>query len=686
MKKIALKNKELSWLAFNERVLQESENPAVPLVERIKFLGIFSNNQDEFFRVRVATLRKISEFGKGLEIPSGEKPEKILEKIYRIVLDQQKRVVENFYTCVKQLEDYQIYLLNEKQLDEEQARFVQKHFSVNVRPKIFPIILSKDSRLGELRDDNVYLAIDLLDTVVQVKRTAILKIPTDMLDRFIELPSELENKYLILLDDVIRLCLHEIFDVIQYKVKGAFTFKFTRDAELDIQDDLDKSYLEKIDKGIRKRIQGQTVRFVYDKEMPIHLLKQVTRLLNISSIENGIAGGRYHNFKDLMDFPDFGKKELRYVKWEPIRHRELFPHHSMFSILKQRDLLLHFPYQPFIHIIDLLREAAIDPTVKSIAITIYRVAYNSSVMNALINASRNGKQVTAILELQARFNEESNIYWSKRLEASGVKVIFGVPGLKVHSKALLIKRKEGSKLVQYAAIGTGNFNEETARVFSDIFLLTSKSELTSEVDKMFRFFSSNYLISRFKHLIVAPFNIRYQINQLIHNEIKAARAGKPASITLKVNNLVDAKIIAKLYEAKNAGVQIRLMVRGMFSLIPAHEGMKGEIPSMAIIDRYLEHARIFHFHNQGKDLVYISSADLMERNLDRRVEIVCPIYDEDLKSYLIQVTEMEWKDNTQARILNNELSNTYRNTSEGEKFQLQRKIYELVRDLNTSID
>jgi polyphosphate kinase len=681
MKKIALKNKELSWLAFNERVLQEAENPQVPLVERIKFLGIFSNNQDEFFRVRVATLRKFAEFTKGLETPSGEKPEKILEKIYRIVLEQQKRVIANFNACVKELENHQIYLVNEKQLNEEQTRFVFRHFSESVRPKIFPIILSKDSRLGELRDDNVYLVIDLLDPAEQVKRTALLKIPTDMLDRFIELPSVGENRYIILLDDVIRLCLHEIFDVIQYTVKGAYTFKFTRDAELDIQDDLDKSYLEKIDKGIRKRIQGQTVRFVYDKEMPIHLLKQVTRLLNINSIESGIAGGRYHNFKDFINFPDLGKKELRYVKWEPIRHRDLIKHHSMFSILKQRDLLLHFPYHPFIHILDLLREAAIDPSVKSIAITIYRVAYNSSVMNALINASRNGKQVTAILELQARFNEESNIYWSKRLEASGVKVIFGVPGLKVHSKALLIKRKEDKKLVQYAAIGTGNFNEDTAKVFSDIFLLTSNTELTSEVDKIFRFFSSNYIISRFKHLLVAPFNIRYQLNKLIQDEIKAAKAGKPAAITLKMNNLVDAKIITKLYEAKNAGVSIRLMVRGMFSLIPRHPGMKGSIPAVAIIDRYLEHARIFHFHNQGKDLIFISSADLMERNLDRRVEVICPIYDTDLKAYLIQIMEMEWMDNTQARKLDNDLSNTYRKSPEGEPFQLQQKIYEMLKAL-----
>lgn len=682
MKKLALKNKELSWLAFNERVLQEAENPNVPLIERIKFMGIYSNNLDEFFRVRVATLKKFAELGSTISPIVIEKPEKILEKVYKIVLEQNKRFTLNFNACVKELETHQIYLVNEKQLSEDQKKYVNQFFATVVRPTIFPNLLSKESRLGELKDNNIYLVIDLIDDN-QNKKIALLKIPTDTVTRFIELPCEGSAKYIILLDDIIRFCLHEIFDVIQYKVRGAYTFKFTRDSELDIADDIDKSYMEKIDKGLRKRIQGETVRFVYDKEMPVHLLKTVIKLLNIKSIDSGIAGGRYHNFKDFMDFPDMGKKELRYVKWEPVRHRELIRHHSIFGVLKQKDVLLHFPYQPFIHIIDLLREAAIDPLVKSIAITIYRVAYNSSVMNALINASRNGKQVTAVLELQARFNEESNIYWSKRLEASGVKVIFGVPGLKVHAKAILIKRKEDKKLAQYAAIGTGNFNEESARVFSDLFLLTSNPELTSEVDKVFRFFSSNYLISRFKHLIVAPFNIRYQLTKLIQEEIKAAKSGKPAAITLKVNNLVDTKIISKLYEAQRLGVKVRLMVRGMFSLVPDNSEEKSFIPSMAIIDRYLEHARILHFHNGGKDLVYISSADMMERNLERRLEILCPIYDADLKSYLLKIMEMEWQDNTQARVLDNDLSNHFRNRGKGEPFQLQYEIFKMNREINS---
>ena len=682
MKKLALKNKELSWLAFNERVLQEAENVNVPLIERIKFMGIYSNNLDEFFRVRVATLKKIAELGSNFNPLGIDKPEKTLDKIYRIVLEQSKRFTVNFNACVKELETHGIFLVNEKQLNDDQKKFVNQYFSEVVRPTIFPNLLTKDSRLGELKDDHIYLVIDLIDNELS-KKIALLKIPTDTVTRFIELPNQGDDKYIILLDDIIRFCLHEIFDVIQYKVKGAYTFKFTRDSELDIQDDIDKSYLEKIDKGLRKRIQGQTVRFVYDKEMPAHLLKTIMKLLNIKSIDSGIAGGRYHNFKDFVNFPDMGKKELRYVKWEPVRHKELIRHHSIFGILKQRDLMLHFPYQPFIHIIDMLREAAIDPAVKSIAITIYRVAYNSSVMNALINASRNGKQVTAVLELQARFNEESNIYWSKRLEASGVKVIFGVPGLKVHAKALLIKRKEDKKLVQYAAIGTGNFNEESARVFSDIFLLTSNPELTTEVDKVFRFFSSNYLISRFKHLIVAPFNIRYQLTNLIQQEIKAAKNGKPAAITMKINNLVDAKIISKLYEASRAGVNVRLMVRGMFSLVPDNPEEKSEIPSIAIIDRYLEHARILHFHHGGEDLVYISSADMMERNLDRRLEIICPIYEKELKAYLLRIMDMEWKDNTQARMLDNHLSNSYRRHDMGEPFQLQPRIYDLIREMNS---
>jgi polyphosphate kinase len=655
----------------------------VPLVERMKFLGIYSNNLDEFFRVRVATLKRFAQLGKSLKSILEDQPEIILQQIGEIVLQHQKQFSEIYSQLVKEFAKEKVYIIDEKKLKPFQKEFVHNYFNQKVRPKLFPVIISKDTNTNLLKDDAIYLAVDMFPVDDPEKdKAAIVKVPTGDLPRFMQLPSQSDEEYIILLDDIIRFGLPEIFETLNYKVRGAYTIKLTRDAELDIDDDLGQSYVDKVSKSLARRKSGVPVRFVHDKNIPKDLLKTVTKLLNFTKNDIPIAGGRYHNFKDFMKFPNVGKSHLEFENWPAIRHKDLPKHKSIISVLAHKDILLHFPYQPFSHVIDLLREAALDPRVLSVKITIYRVAFNSSIMNALINASRNGKQVLAVLELQARFNEESNIYWSKQLADAGVRVIYGVPGLKVHSKTILITRKEDKKIVRYSALGTGNFNEDTARVFSDVLLLTSRTDLGIEVERIFDFFNRNYRIPRFQHLIVSPFNSRSRLVRMINQEIKAAKNGRKAAITIKINNLVDHRMINKIYEAHRAGVEVKLMVRAMFSLIPEVKARKINLECMAIIDRYLEHARYYYFYNGGNENLFLSSADLMNRNLDRRVEITCPIYDPEIKKQLIQVLDFEWRDNSQARILDNELKNGYRNSGEGRKFQAQKEIYNLIKELH----
>ena len=679
------RNKEISWLAFNARVLQEAANPNVPLVERMKFLGIYSNNLDEFFRVRVATLKRLAMLGKSIKSIFEHEPETIIKQIEEIVIEQQKKFAETYQQVVKEFEKHNVFILDENGIKDYQQDFVHNYFMQKVRPKLFPILIGKDTGTNFVKDDAIYLAVDLHHIEDPEKtKAAMVKIPSDDLPRFLQLPSLDNSDYIILLDDVIRFGLPEIFEVVNYEVKGAYTIKITRDAELDIDDDIARSYVEKVSKGLAKRKAGDPVRFVYDREIPKELLKTVSKLLGFTKFDTPIAGGRYHNFKDFMKFPDFGRDNLEYKRWPAIRHKDLDEHGSIISVMAQKDILLHFPYQPFTHVIDLLREAALDPRVYSIKITIYRVAFNSSIMNALINAVRNGKQVTAVLELQARFNEESNIYWSRKLANEGVRVIHGVSGLKVHSKTILIKRKEDKQVVRYAAIGTGNFNEDTAKVFSDVLLLTSRKVITFEVERVFDFFNRNYQIPRFTHLIVSPFNSRTRLVRMINQEIKAARAGEKAAMTLKLNNFVDKRIINKVYEAYQAGVEIKIMVRAMFSLIPKVESKGIDLECMGIIDRNLEHARLYYFYNGGNEDLFIASADLMERNIERRVEVACPIYDPEIKKQLIRTLDLEWQDNTQARVLNNELDNTYRDSGAEGKVQAQKEIHKFIQEIHSS--
>lgn len=672
-------NRELSWLSFNERVLQEAADTSVPVIERLRFLGIFSNNLDEFFRVRVATIKRILKYGGSSKAVLGGSPKTILMQIQKVATDQHGRFDSIYKSIISGLESkHGIYKLNETTLDAEQGQFVRNYFHEKVRPTLIPIMLSQHTKFPKLHDKTIYLAIRLSRKDTGEVKYALLVIPTDVLPRFLVLPEKGGKKFFILLDDVIRYNLPDIFYIFNFDKIEAYTIKVTLDAELDIDNDVSHSFIERISKGLKKREIANPVRLIYDQMMPTDLFSFLIENLRLTEEENIIAGARYHNFKDFMSFPNFGIKAGKYAPLQSLTHRHLQPNVSIFTQLNKRDVMLFYPYHSFNHFNDFLREAAIDPKVKSIQITLYRVAEESMVVNALINALRNGKEVTVVVELQARFDEQTNIYWANRLTEEGAKVIFGVKGLKVHAKMCLITRKQGGKTVHYATIGTGNFNEETARSYSDYSIFTSDPRITKEVDTLFEFFNNNLERGKFKHLIVAPFSIRKRLNKLISNEIKNAKSGKSAYILLKLNALVDPDMIKKLYEASKAGVKVKMVVRGICSIIPGREGLSENIQAVSIVDRFLEHARCYIFCNGGEEKYYISSADWMTRNLDHRSEVACPVYDKDLQQELKDIFEMQFNDNVKARILDAEQRNRYqRNTKK--PLRSQEEIYTYLK-------
>ncbi len=648
--------KEVSWLSFNERVLQEAENRDVPLMERFSFLGIYSNNLDEYFRVRVATLRRLSLFGNKSKNFLGYNPKETLKKVQDLVLEQNVRFEKTYSDLLKELKKLNIHIINEQELNPEQAEFVRNYFHKEVRNRLMPLMMTKDGKLPNLTDDAIYFAILIRNTVTEKKWHSLLEIPTDVLPRFIQLPGKDGAKYIIFLDDVIRSGLRELFFIFPFDKLEAYTIKLTKDAELDIADDISESYIDKLSKSLQQRRKGTPVRFVYDRNIPQNLFKILTKKLNLGPDDVMIPGDRYHNFKDFMNFIHLDE-DLYYKQLPPIYHRDIQHGKSILSVIKKKDVLLFFPYHTFDHFIDLLREASIDPNVTTIHITLYRLARNSSVINALMNAARNGKSVTTVVELQARFDEEANILWGNKLLDEGVKVIYGVPGLKVHSKLCLITRVKNDVIQRFAAVGTGNFNEDTARVYTDHLLLTSDKKITNEVLKAFNFFNANYRKDKFYHLLVSPFGLRNKLLMLIENETKNARAGKEAYIYIKINNLTDEEIIGRLYKAGKAGVKIRLIVRGMLSLIPGVKGISGNIKAIGIVDRFLEHSRFMIFCNGGDELVYITSADIMPRNLDRRIEVSCPVFDPAIKKEITDVFEIQWNDNVKARVFDETQSN-----------------------------
>ncbi len=656
-KKSEFINREISWLSFNERILQEASDESVPLIERIRFLGIFSNNLDEFFKVRVATLRRARLLKSKAIDPMDFDPSETLLRIHLTVLRLQEKFDKTFERLIGELKKEGIDLIHETQLSSAQKLFVDVYFEEKVRPFLSPLMLSWKAAFPPLNDNTIYLAIELgYKSKKSSPAYALVEIPA-RLPRFVKIPGAEGRHCVMFLDDVVRFRVRRLFDIFDFDQARGFAIKITRDAELDIDDDLSKSLVDKMAKSLSQRKKGDYVRLIYDRTMPQPLLEFVLRKIKIKDTENSIAGVRYHKKRDLMSFPDFGRKDLCYPPQPPLRHPRLTGKNSILDEIKKGDILLHFPYHSFVHLVDLLRQAAIDPDVKTIRISIYRLAPDSQVLNALINAARNGKRVVAVVEVQARFDEARNILAAQALTESGVRVIPGVPGLKVHSKLIQISRREKGKTVRYVHIGTGNFHEQTAQVYSDLSLLTAHPEIGQEVRKIFEFFESNFTRHVFRHLIVSPFSTRRRFVDLINTEISNARKGLPASITIKMNNLVDATMIRKLYEASEAGVKVNLILRGICSLIPGVPEMSQNIEAVSIIGRYLEHARVILFENNGSPVCYLSSADWMTRNLDHRIEVSTPVLDQSLIAEIRHLLEIQLSPQTRARVLTEKLDN-----------------------------
>ncbi len=670
-------NREVSWLHFNERVLQEAMDESNPIIERLRFLGIFSNNRDEFFRVRVATIKRMKQFENENSRKNKEKPSEILKQILSIVEEQEVKFTQTFRDTIKRLQKHHIYLLDEESLDEEQGEFIYQFFNTEVRPLLFPIMLNNLREPGNLRDNSIYLAAVLNDSTNKKDEDYALIMVPDTISRFVQLPSKDGKKFIMFVDDVLRYCMSELFGWMGYDTFSAYTIKLTRDAELDIDHDISKSFMELMSESIKKRKKGSPVRFVYDDDMPESLNKKLMRKLKITKTDNIRGGGRYHNFKDFMSFPNMGGKNLVYAKTYPNKHPEISHNTSIIDRIKEGDIMLHYPYQSFQHIVDLLREASIDPKVRAIKMTFYRAARDSNVINALINAARNGKYVTVFLEIQARFDEKANIYWSRKLEEEGVKIIKTLPGFKVHSKLMLIRRKESGKNVYYANISTGNFNESTAKVYADDSLLTAHRGITNEVNMLFHLFESPYNPPKFKHLIVAPYYMRNSFINKLNAEIRNAKSGKEAWVILKLNNLVDKKITAKLYNAAKAGVNIKIICRGICILVPGIKGLSENIKVISIVDKFLEHSRIFVFANDGDPKYYLSSADWMVRNFDHRFETAAPIYDKKLQDEIMAMLNLQLSDNTKARLVNTKDNNEYVGNKSKTKIRSQIKTYEM---------
>ncbi len=658
-------NRELSWLQFNARVLQEANDKKIPLLERLRFLGIFSNNLDEFFKVRYATIRRIVEAGKtGRSFLGGISAKDLLEEITQTVIVQQAHSLKILQDIQKELRKENIFIINETEITPEQSKFISEYFVRNVGPAMMTIMIGELEEFPSLRDSAAYLAITMVmskedDTFEAKHNYALIEIPRTI-NRFVVLPQEGNKQYVIILDDLIRHCLHSIFSIFKYDSISAHMIKITRDAELDIDSDLSKSFIDKISKSVKNRSTGDPVRFVYDSSIDKRTLQFLLQKMGIDKTDSIIPGGRYHNRRDYMKFPRLGRPDLQYEPKEPLLIPGLSLQGSLFDKILQKDYLLHAPYQTFMYVVKFLREAALDPKVKSIKITIYRLAEVSNIASSLINAKKNGKDVTVQIELQARFDEEANIEYAELLQSEDIRLIFGVKGLKVHCKACLVERLENNEMVRYGILSTGNFNESTAMLYTDYTLFTADQRICKEINKVFEFFEVNYLVRQYRHLIVSPHYTRNAIYHLIETEIKNKKAGLPSGIKLKLNSLSDFKMIDKLYEASRAGVKIKMIVRGICCLIPGVKGMSENIEAISIVGKLLEHPRMFIFENGGNTKVYISSADFMGRNLDNRVEITCPIYDSDIKKELLENFEIGWRDNVKARLISDKNDNAYR--------------------------
>lgn len=685
MKEIPFRSKEESWLSFNLRVLDEANSPNVPLIERLRFLGIYSNNLDEFFRVRIATLRRLVLLGakyKELNIPN---PSKTLKKSTKILIDASGKYNEIYFKVVDELKKEGIMLINNDEIPEELKSWVFSYYQKKIKPYIMPIIIKKNSHLFGLKDILMYLAVRLSKKSNKGRSLyALLEIP-QFSSRFITLPDFNDKKLVMYIDDIIRFALPDIFNSSVYDKYEAFAVKFTRDAEIELDNDITESIFEKISEGLKARDEGKPIRINYDSAMPKRMLRVFQEKLNLPREDSLYPGARYHNRKDLINFPSFNKKGLCFDDFEASRHSYLNQTSTSFiQKIKKSDILLHFPYHPFDHFLDFLREVSIDPLVKSIKITQYRIAKNSAVARALINAVRNGKRVQVVVEPRARFDEKANIAWANEYQSAGINVGLGVPGLKVHAKLCLISRNEAGNIRYYSALSTGNFNESTADKYTDHMLFTANQEIGKDVEKSFRYFHNNFKPPKLRHLVASPFTLRPKIRELIAQEIKNAKKGKKACIKIKINNLSDEEIISDLYNASKNGVKIKIIARSMFSLV-LDDGQDycKNIEAISIVDRFLEHTRFVIFNNDDNPLVYISSADFLPRNFDGRYEIMSPIYEKKLQKQIIDYFKFQWNDSVKARRLDLNLTNTFRGANDSIKGpSAQEQIAKYVADLN----
>ena len=660
-KKIRTINRELSWLSFNDRVLQEANDVHVPLLERLKFLGIFSSNLDEFFRVRVATNKRMLQVKSSKTNTINKKEiQEALQDIYNKVVIQQVKFNNIYNQLLNEFKSKNVYFVNEKQINIQQTLEVRKYFKDEIINTIFPLILDAKQSFPFLRDNTVYLACKLSNSITKEKKYALIPLPTKIKKRFFQLPKQGGNTYMMFIDDVIRCNLDVVFSSFEFNMFEAYTIKLTRDAEIDLESDVSLDILDTIKNSLKQRKKGQPVRLIYDQEMPKDFIKFINQKLKLSKDEL-IPGQRYHNFRDFIGFPDIKKTDLKYQNLEPLAIPEFDKAKTLFNAIRAKDFLISHPYQPFSYIIRLLREAAIDPNVVSIKITLYRVAENSNVVNALINAVKNGKKVIVMMELKARFDEEHNIYWSNKLREEGATVLFTIPSYKVHTKICLISRKEKTGLKNYAHLGTGNYNGETAKFYCDHSVLTSNKRITDELTKVFKlitdFKPEKY---KFSTILVSPINLRSTFIRLIDAEISNKKAGKEAYIIMKMNSLVDLEIIDKLYTASNAGVRIDLIVRGICCLVPGIKGKSENINAISIVDKFLEHARVYVFANAGRERIYMGSADMMTRNLDNRIEVCFPVISPDIKHEIKKMLSIQMSDNAKARILDAYQINEYK--------------------------
>lgn len=675
-------DRDVSWMYFNHRILKEAMRDSVPPLERLSFLGIYSNNLDEFFRVRMATLSRLASMTGKQFTKERTKARELFSNISEIDNQFGEEYKEALAEMERLLALNNIRILKEVELSEKQRNYVESLFHGKISGFVSPVWLSKLTELNRESDDRIYLAVEVS---AASKKTdyAIIELPVSKVGRFISIPSEDDNSYVMYLDDVIRLSLPFLFPGMEYDTFRAYSFKFTKDAEMEIENDLHVGPLDKIAKAVKDRKSGATLRVVYDEKMPQQLLSVLVKKLQLDHMDTVKASGRYQNHKDFMSFPTLGRKDLKYPSWQPIVSQDLKSIGSVLKEIMQKDRFIHVPYHSFDYLVRMLQEAAVSKNVRCIKITLYRVAKDSKIVKALINAARNGKKVTAVVELLARFDESSNIHWAKEMQDAGVNVVFGVEGLKIHSKLILIGMKNGDDM---AVVGTGNFHEGNARVYTDYFLFTANQEITRDVAEVFNFIKRPYKPVKFRNLLVSPNFMRTRFTHLVEKEIKNALDGKKAFIHIKINHITDEQMVELLYRAVSAGVEVKVSVRGNCSLMTSSFDSTDNFQASGIIDRYLEHSRLFHFYAGGENKVFLGSADWMPRNLDTRIEVVTPVFDEKIKEDVINTIEYALKDNVQARVVDGEGSTEIQNSSESQKFRSQEELYKRYRELYNSVN